>query len=69
MNRVPAVSEGVATTAPGRGATPGRLADGGDTGGPGSRGGAPAQPERTRIPAANRRRDFFTLSSASGARG
>jgi len=69
MNGGPAASGGVATTAPGLGATPARVAAGGDAGGAGSRGGAPAQPERTRIPAANRRRDFFTLSSASGARG
>ena len=58
MNRAPVVSEGDGTTTPGRGGIPGCVgagsAEGRDAGGAsgcaGSRGGAPAQLERTRIP-------------------
>jgi hypothetical protein len=60
MNRVPVAAKGEGTTAPGRGVIPGRVGagavedrdSGGATRGAGSRGGAPAQPERTSTPAA-----------------
>ena len=74
MNRVPVASEGDGTTAPGRGGIPGCAgagpAEGRDAGGAsrcaGSRGGAPAQPERTRIPAANRGRSLHHSFGGAG---